>query len=147
MSIKELDLGQWRVALSHDGRWIVNMSFHHIQVWRVTEIMTMTNEWGIENEVWSLALLHDGSCVVIGCGDGSIHIWNHLTNTVECQMSGHSGYVWCVAISYNGSYVVSASSNMTVQIWDCHTRTQNQVALYQHSRQVLLGISRFSLTF
>ena len=88
------------------------------------------------DDVRSLALSHDGSRVVIGYEDGRIQVWNHLTNTIECQMSGHSGVVMCVAFSYDGSRVVSGSNDDTVRIWDC--RTGNEVALYRYSSWVML---------
>ena len=122
------------VAMSHDGGWIVTASLHHIQVWRVTETVTKANELSIEDEILSLALSCDGSRVVIGCADGSIRVWNHLTNNKECQMSGHSDWVECVAFSYDGHRVVSGSYDKTVRIWDCHTG--NEVALYQHSKEM-----------
>ena len=124
------------VALSHDGRWIVTLSYSHIQVWRVTETVTKANEL-ITNETdlyQCLALSHDGSRVVIGCFSGSIWVWNHLTNKKECQMSGHPNQVWSVAFSYDGHHVVSGSSDKTVRIWDCHTG--DEVALYQHLSKV-----------
>ena len=122
------------VAMSHDSRWIVTASLHHIQVWRVTETVTKVNELAIEDNVQCLALSRDGSCVVIGCADGSIQFWNHLTNTTECQMSGHFDWVRSVAFSYDGRHVVSGSSDQTVRIWDYYTG--NEVALYQHSNIV-----------
>ena len=127
---EELDLGWPKVALSCDGRWIVTASNHHIQVWRLTETMTKTNQLSIEY-VDALVLSRDGSLVVFGCYDGRIWVWNHLTNTIECQMIGHSRPVWHVAFSYDGSHVVSVSSDKTVRIWDCYTG--NEVALYHHS--------------
>ena len=132
---EEVYLGWPRGALSQDGRWIVTESLHHIHVWRVMETVTKTNELIVENHVVSLALSPDGSRIVIGCQDGSIRVWNHLTNTIECQMSGHSKWVRSVTFSYDGSHVVSGSSDETVRIWNCHTG--NEVGLYQHSRWVL----------
>ena len=93
----------------------------------------MTNELSIDG-VWCIVLSCDGSHVVIGCRNGSIRVWNHLTNMIECQMNGHSNWVQSVAFSYNGCHVVSGSSDETVWIWDCHTG--NEVALYQHSNPV-----------
>ena len=122
------------VALSHDGGWVVTASCHHIQVWRVTETMIgATNKLGFKTDVTSLALPHgsDGSHIVIGCKDRSIQVWNHLTNTIECQMSGHSKKVLSVAFSYDGCRVVSGSWDRTVRIWDCHTG--DEVSMYQHS--------------
>ena len=119
------------VNLSCDGRWIVTASHHHIQVWRVTETVTKANELITEDDMWCpIALSRDGSCVVIGYGDGSIRVWNHLTNTTECQMSGHSDSVSSVAFSYDGTHVVSGSCDKTVRIWDCHTG--NEVGMYPH---------------
>ena len=124
------------VALSHDGRWIVTFSYSHIQVWRVMETMTKANELITDADLWCLALSHDGSRVVIGCKDGSIWVWNHLTNKKECQMGGHdSSWVWSVAFSYDGHHVVSGSQDKTVRIWDCHTG--DEVALYQHLSEVM----------
>ena len=121
------------VALSRDGQWIVTTSPGHIHVWTVTETMTKMNELSIHNHL-SLALSHDNSRIVIGCEDGHIQVWNHLTNTIECQMNGHSDDVWSVAFSHDGSHVISGSPDNTVQIWDCHTG--NEVALYRHSDMV-----------
>ena len=124
------------VALSHGGGWIVTSSLHHIQVWKVTETVTKANELIIEAEMWCLALSRDGIRVVIGGDDGSVCVWNHLTNTTECQMNRHSDRVRSVtvAFSYNGHYVVSGLSDKTVRIWDRYAG--NEVALYQHSNKV-----------
>ena len=117
MFTEKVDLKWQEVALSHDGQWIVTTFSGHIQVWRVMETMTMMNDLSI-NDVCCIALLCDDSCVVIGCEDGSIQVWNHLTNTIECRMGGHFGCVQSVAFSYDGSHIVSGSS--AVRIWDCH---------------------------
>ena len=122
------------VVLSRDGGWIVTAPRHHVQVWRVTETVAKANELITEDAVCCLALSRDGSRVVIGCADGNIWVWNHLTNITECRMS-HSGYkfgsVECVAFSYDGRHVVSGSTDGTVQIWDCHMG--NEVSMYQTS--------------
>ena len=122
------------LVMSHDGGWIVTATYHHIQVWRVMEMVTKANELSIEDIVTCLALSRDGHCVIIGCEGGSILVWNHLTNTTELQMSGHSGWVTCVAFSYDGHHVVYGSDDKTVRIWDC--RTGNEVASYQHTNAV-----------
>ena len=131
VSLEELRM----VTLSRDGAWIVTASRHHIQVWKVTETVTKANELVIEADLWCIALSHDGSRVVIGCIDGSVWVWNRLTNKKECQTGGHSRRVRSVAFSYDGRHVVSASPDKTVRIWDCHTG--NEVSKYQHSGLVM----------
>ena len=131
MELRRLD----HVALSHDGRWIVTASSRDIQVWRVMETVTKVNRLSIKGGVGSLVLSHDGSCVVIGCYDGSILVWNHLTNKTEYQICGHSDWVNSVTFSYDESHVVSGSNDKTVRIWDCHTG--KEVGLYQHSDLVI----------
>ena len=120
-----------RVVLSRDGGWIVTAPRHHVQVWRVKETVAKVNELITEDDVGCLALSHDGSRVAIGCADGSIWVWNHLTNKKECQMIGHSKNVRSVVFSYDGCHLVSGSVDMTVRIWDCHTG--NEIRSYQHS--------------
>ena len=124
-----------RVALSHDGRWIVTTSLgdHKIQVWSVTETMTMTNELVAEKGVESIALSRDGSRVVIVSRHERIQVWNHLTNTIECRIGRLFKFGTCVAFSHDGSHVASVSFK-TVQIWDCHTG--NEVAIYRHLDEV-----------
>ena len=132
---KKVEIERLSVALSHDGRWIVTGLLSHIQVWRVSETMTKANDVINKKYMESLALSRDGSRVVIGMWRGDIQVWNHLTNTTECQMSGHSDDVSCVAFSYDGSYVVSGSKDKTIRVWDCHT--VNQVALHRHWNEVV----------
>ena len=134
---EEASLEGLRMAtLSHDGGWIVTASesLCHIQVWRVTETVTKANnELITEGQVQCLALSRDGSRVVI-CAGGSICVWNHLTNTTECQMSGHSDSVTCVAFSYDERHLVSGSEDKTVRMWDCHTG--NEISMLQHTAPV-----------
>ena len=137
---EESSEGLRAVALSRDGGWIVTAPRHHVQVWRVTETVAKVNDLITEDEVCCLALSHDGTRVVIGCADGSILVWNHMTNTTECQMRGHSHWVNCVAFSYDGRHVVSGSGDETVRIWDCHTG--NEGSMHQHSRTLCIAFSR-----
>ena len=89
------------VALSHDGRWIVTASLRHVQVWRVrSETMTKANKLNVKANVWSIALSHDGSRIVIGCEDGSIRVWNHLTNATKRLISGPPDHAWTVFWNY-----------------------------------------------
>jgi WD40 repeat protein len=90
-------------------------------------------DWLTSQELWSCAFSRDGSRVVIAVG-AMVYVWNHVTNTRECELQGHSQYVNSVAFSNDGSHVVSGSHDKTVRIWNCHTKSQ--VNLYPHSHMV-----------
>jgi WD40 repeat protein len=76
------------------------------------------------------ALSNDGTRVVIA-GPDMIYVWNHVTNTVECELRGHLGGVVSVAFSHDGNRVVSGSDDGAIRIWDCDTKSV--ISLYQHS--------------
>jgi WD40 repeat protein len=95
---------------------------------------TRTLDWlSSKGRVWSCALSRNGSRVVFGTSHG-ICVWNHVTNTVECFLRGHSDLVLSVAFSSDGSQVVFGSGDKTVRIWNCHT--ESEIAVYQHPNWV-----------
>ena len=126
---KTINQNVFQVVASYDS-WcvMVTVSPGHIQVWRVAETMTKTNELSIGVRLFALS--RDGSRVVTAGVKESIWVWNHLTDTRQRRISDFEG-VSCAAFSYNGGHIVFASRDKTVRIWDFHTR--NEIGLYQHS--------------
>ena len=67
----------------------------------------------------SVAYSPDGSRIVSGGGDNTVHIWDAQTGQPLGEpLKGHVGGVTSVAYSPDGSRIVSGSSDRTVRIWD-----------------------------
>ena len=58
---------------------------------------------GHSDHVSSVAISHDGTCVVSGSKDRLVRIWNAM---IEQILVGHTDPVWSVAISHAGTRVV-----------------------------------------
>jgi WD40 repeat protein len=61
---------------------------------------TRTLDWlSSEGGVWCCVLSCDGSRVVFGTQKGIICVWNHVIDTVECVLQGHSRVLSSVSFS------------------------------------------------
>jgi WD40 repeat protein len=91
--------------------------------------------WGHSGCILSVALSPDGSHVVSGSSDSTVHIWNVATGESEAELKGHSDSVNSVVFSPDGSLVVSGSRDQTVRIWNVLTG-ECQAELKGHSNWV-----------
>lgn len=66
-----------------------------------------------------LCLDHDGTDLVFGCSDASIHIYSMKTWTLQRQLRGHTAGV--LDISLNDDYIASSSKDCSIRIWDRKT--------------------------
>jgi WD40 repeat protein len=81
----------------------------------------------------SVAFLSDGSRIVSGSYDRTIHIWDTASDTIQYSLDGHTGQVNTVAFSSDGSHIVSGSYDRTVRIWDANTGViQHVLDNYNH---------------
>ncbi|KAG5340258.1 hypothetical protein C0989_002360 [Termitomyces sp. Mn162] len=71
--------------------------------------------------VISVAFSPDGTHIVSGSLDNTIHVWNSSSGAELLQMTGHTGSVSSVAFSPNGTHIVSGSWDNTICIWDSST--------------------------
>jgi WD40 repeat protein len=91
-------------------------------------ILGLSNSWGLmelviqnKSAVQFVMLSPNGSRVVSGSDDKTVHIWNATTGEVEAELEGHTDWVWSVAFSQDGNRVVSGSFDKIVQIWNTTT--------------------------
>ena len=77
--------------------------------------------WGHSDKVFSVVFSPDGSHVVSGSNDNTVHIWNVVTGEAEAVLMGHSSSVYSVDFSPDSSHVVSGSADNTIHIWNMMT--------------------------
>ncbi|CAE6498790.1 unnamed protein product [Rhizoctonia solani] len=79
---------------------------------------------GDTDDISSIQFSHDGSCIVAGSDDSTVHIWDTQTgHSILGPLKGHTGNVASVAYSPDGTYVASASRDKSIRIWDVSTQS------------------------
>jgi WD40 repeat protein len=87
--------------------------------------------------VKSLAFSPDGSRIVSGGGDRTLHIWDGWTGEpIGRPLRGHTGWVLAVAFSPDGRLIASGSEDTTLRLWDARTGAPIGVPLRGHRRPV-----------
>ncbi|CAE7067179.1 unnamed protein product [Rhizoctonia solani] len=74
---------------------------------------------GHTNNVSSVQFSPDGTRIVSGSWDKTVHVWDANTGTsISGALTGHTDDINSVAYSPDGTYVASASDDTTIRIWD-----------------------------
>ncbi|CUA72700.1 Notchless protein homolog 1 [Mus musculus] [Rhizoctonia solani] len=88
-----------------------------------TEKETPGSFKGHTDRIESVQFSPDGTRIVSGSHDNTVHIWDVQTGTsIFGPLRGHTDWVNSVAYSPNGTYVASASWDGTIRIWDTSTK-------------------------
>ncbi|KDN38819.1 hypothetical protein RSAG8_09225, partial [Rhizoctonia solani AG-8 WAC10335] len=70
----------------------------------------------------SVQFSSDGTHIVSGAYDQTVHIWETQTGTsIFGPLKGHTRWVQSVSYSPDSTYVASASQDKTIRIWDART--------------------------
>ncbi len=92
--------------------------------------------------VLSVAFDHDGSTLVVGCGDRTMRIFNVSTGKQTRVLRQHADWVQAVAFNPKGTRLVSVSRDRTARVFD--TATWQLDATYEgHDTPVLAAIFTF----
>ena len=67
-----------------------------------------------------LSVNDDGSAIVVGNEDGTIHVFSGISNRRKFVLKGHSDEVYSVAVSADGTRAASGASDNTLRLWDLH---------------------------
>ena len=102
------------VNWSPDGKYISFTVDGKVEVWSVATKKMATSRSG-GNSVWS----PDSKLIASIGAQGTIDVWNPITNAVVYTYSGQVGGVFSVAWSPDGKRIASAGSD--VQVWDATT--------------------------
>ncbi|MBM4344524.1 MAG: protein kinase [Deltaproteobacteria bacterium] len=106
------------VVGSPDGRWVVSVCVDGtVRLWDVADGVVAA-ELSVEATPTCAAMASDGKLLVIGCGDGSVGLYDlpglHLRRTLR----GHREPVTAVACAGSRRLVVTASEDGMVRTWD-----------------------------
>jgi WD40 repeat protein len=113
------------LAANRDGVRILSASGHEgdngLRVYDVTSGKTVSTLAGANSEVTCAAFNGDGTRVVAGARNGSIHLWDAASGRGLATLDGYKSGVWAVAFSADGQRLVSSGEDRTVRLWDAGT--------------------------
>lgn len=72
--------------------------------------------------------------ILVGAGDGSIHLWNHRTGEKRRTTRIHSGPV--TALALEGNILASAADDRRIVLWDIDTQEPLRELDGQHTRHI-----------
>ncbi|OJJ42442.1 hypothetical protein ASPZODRAFT_76754, partial [Penicilliopsis zonata CBS 506.65] len=105
---------------------------------------------GHEDYLDDITFSPDGKTMASASHDGTIRVWDTVTDEKTLTLRGHIGAVFAVTYSPNGKTLASASSDHTVRLWDTatgeevsrlegHGGSVNSVAYAPDGKQIISG--------
>lgn len=89
------------------------------------------------NSVHTVGFSPDGTCIVSGCLDSTIRMWDARTGEeLMNPLKGHSGDITSVGFFPNGADILSAFEDKTIRIWDARIG-KDVVSLGQYPSHVM----------
>ncbi len=106
------------VAATPDGRLVVSASIDGVL--RLWEVATgrMLQEVLLEASPSAVSIASDGKLLVVGCGDGGVHLYELPDMTLRRTLRGHRDAITAVASAGSKRLVVTASEDGVVRTWD-----------------------------
>ena len=75
----------------------------------------------LQSHAFGVAVTPDGSQMVTGGYDGSVHVWSMSSGEEVMVLEGHSNHIKRVTLTPDGTHVISCSVDKTVRVWGMHT--------------------------
>ncbi len=68
-----------------------------------------------------MAFSADGTGISSGSEDRTVRLWDVVTGSCKCTLSGHSDYVRAITWSPDGTMLASGSDDKTIKLWNAHS--------------------------
>jgi WD40 repeat protein len=109
----------WSIAFSPDGTTLASGTEQGVILW---DVATAQMKGSLAKEmVRSVAFSPDGTQVAFGAADGTVHLWNIVTNREQAVIDKHDGIVYSLAFSPDGTILASGGKDGIVRFLDVTT--------------------------
>ena len=106
------------LAATPDGRLVVSASIDGVvRLWDVAS-GRLLHEVVLDASPSAVAIASDGKLLVVGCGDGAVHLYELPDMLLRRVLRGHREAVTAVACAGSKRLVVTASEDGVVRTWD-----------------------------
>jgi cytochrome c len=124
------------IAVSSDGRLAASAGWDRtVRVWDLERRVQLRRLDAADN-VNAVAFALDGTRLLAGASDGSLHVWRVADGAQLAALHAHDFGVTALDLAADGRTGATASIDETVQLWD-FARSEPLATLYGHEGPVL----------
>lgn len=119
----------WSVDFSPDGSMVASGSNDFFSIITDADTGKMIKNMNCGSSINCVVFFPDGKHVVCALMDGTMQIWNIITEQCTAILDGHNGFIECCVVSTdptNGSFIVSGDCGGVIKVWNCVTNTCTQ---------------------
>ncbi len=80
-------------------------------------VFSTYSDWGVQD----MALDASGRLLMVGDGEGVVHVWDVVTGAPKLTLGEPGGYIWHISWSPDGAQIATAYDGGTARIWDAKT--------------------------
>lgn len=110
-----------RIAYSPDGKYIFASDENRIKIYDPDSGTLVRDLGGHDAAVTSLATSNDGKYLASGALDGSVFLWDLVSQDTARQLEGHTQAIENLTFSPDRKWLVTAGDDATLKIWDVST--------------------------
>ena len=126
----------WSVNFSPDSQFLAVCGGHnHVSLWSVESGQLIKQLQGHQTVTFETAFI-DNQTLVTSSGDGTIRIWNLVTEECKRTISADGSWIWSIDANPINSLLVTGNNANRVQLWDIETG-KNRHTLVGHQQYIM----------